>query len=75
VRKSGNPNQPGRAPAARSRAASQGEAARTDVLTALDGLVEAGLATWHERRANSRELRGTGGETWLLDGSGVTRLR
>ena len=53
---------------------SEREAARF-VLAALEDLVEAGLANWHERRANSVELRGVRGEAWLLDHSGVTRLR
>jgi hypothetical protein len=75
VRKSGNANQPGHALAVRSRAASQGDAARTAVFAALDDLVEAGLATWHERWMNRIERRGIGGEAWLLDDSGVTRVR
>ena len=78
VRKSGDLDQQGRALFAALPGAaplSETEAARTAVLTALDGLVEAGLATRHKRRANRIELRGKGGEVWLLDDSGVTRLR
>jgi hypothetical protein len=69
-----DPDQPGR-PAARIRAASQPEAARTAVRAALDGLVGTGLATWHKGWEDGVELRSIGGEAWLLDDSGVTRVR
>jgi hypothetical protein len=54
---------------------SRPEAARSAVFAALGGLVEAGLATWNERCANTIKLRGICGEVWLLGDSGVTRLR
>jgi hypothetical protein len=76
VRKSGDLDQQGRAlfaTLAGDAPLSEPEAARTAVLNALDGLVEAGLATRHKRRANRIELQG--GEVWLLDDRGVTRLR
>jgi hypothetical protein len=54
---------------------SRPEAARSAVFAVMDGWVEAGLATWNERCANTIKLRGVRGEVWLLDDSGVTRLR
>jgi hypothetical protein len=51
------------------------EAARALVLAALNDLVEAGLASWHQRGPGRLELHCTSGEAWLLDSSGVTRLR
>jgi hypothetical protein len=64
-------------PTTRHRATSMSkpELARASVLAALDGLVEAGLATWHDQGADRLELRCSGGQVWLLDSSGVTRLR
>lgn len=78
VRTSGDTDQSGHALLAALAAAaplSKPEAAQSAVLAALDGLVEAGLATWNERCANRIELRGVGGGVWLLDDSGVMRLR
>ena len=78
VRKSGDPDQPGHALFVALPGAAplvKPEPARSAVFAALGGLVEAGLATWNERCANRIELRGVGGEVWLLDDSGVTRLR
>jgi hypothetical protein len=78
LRKSANPDRSARALfGAMCEAAplSKPEAARTAVFAVLDGLVEAGLATRHQRWANRVELRGIGGEAWLLDDSGVTRVR
>jgi hypothetical protein len=54
---------------------SKPELARASVLAALDSLVEAGLATWHDQGADRLELRCSGDQVWLLDSSGVTRLR
>jgi hypothetical protein len=90
--KSGDPDQSGRAQLVALQGAaplSNPEAARTAVLAALNGLVEAGLATWREQtwheqtwhehtrheQATPIELHGPGGETWLLDHMGVTRVR
>lgn len=78
VRQSGDADQPGHALLVAlpgTAPLSEPEAARHAVFAALDGLVGAGLATWQERRTKRSELRGTGGETWLLDDAGVTRLR
>jgi hypothetical protein len=78
MRRSDDPNQAGRALfVARPGGAplSELEAARPAVFAALDGLVEVGLAAWHGGCSNGIELRGIGGEAWLLDDSGVTRVR
>jgi hypothetical protein len=51
------------------------EAARIALLGAMDALVESGVATWHQLSFDHLELRCTGGEAWLLDRAGITRLR
>ncbi len=63
--------------AARNGAApvSEPKVARAAVLAALDSLVDGGYATWHEQGADRIELHCSSGEAWLLDGTGVTRLR
>lgn len=54
---------------------SEPEMSRASVLAALDCLVAGSGATWLERGTGRVELRCSSGAAWLLDDSGVTRLR
>jgi hypothetical protein len=50
------------------------EVARSVVLKALEELVEIGLGIWLERADGALELHLLGGQRWLLEGDGMTRL-